>query len=221
MLQFGHVYQPRSPVASRARCFDHSSEEVAVNAPATAVVTRLICVLPMLLLDTLSMLPQALKVLDTYCANVQRQGSGRIQNKAAYLMSLIQSSKLGPAAGTPGSVQRLIERLSPAVRRAVDAVFDPVVDRVVLEDRALMELLAKVPEEQVRHTDTYSKSSSTTNTNVLSSPCADTVEAYNAARVEEIWTTIISSSVYCGTRRFCTEAPAARRCTRIRAAQPG
>lgn len=98
--------------------------------------------------------PQALKVLDTYCANVQRQGSGRIQNKAAYLMSLIQSSKLGPAAGTPGSAQRLIERLSPPVRRAVDAVFDPVVDRVVLEDRALMELLAKVPEEQVRSTST-------------------------------------------------------------------
>lgn len=97
---------------------------------------------------------QALKVLDTYCANVQRQGSGRIQNKAAYLMSLIQSSKLGPAAGTPGSAQRLIERLSPPVRRAVDAVFDPVVDRVVLEDRALMELLAKVPEEQVRSTST-------------------------------------------------------------------
>lgn len=98
---------------------------------------------------------QALKVLDTYCANVQRQGSGRIQNKAAYLMSLIQSSKLGPAAGTPGSAQRLIERLSPPVRRAVDAVFDPVVDRVVLEDRALMELLAKVPEEQVRYTSIH------------------------------------------------------------------
>ena len=70
-------------------------------------------------------------------------------------MSLIQSSKLGPAAGTPGSAQRLIERLSPPVRRAVDAVFDPVVDRVVLEDRALMELLAKVPEEQVRSSIIY------------------------------------------------------------------
>lgn len=88
-------------------------------------------------------------MLDTYCQNVQRQGSSRIQNKAAYLMSLIQSYKLGPSSGTPGSAQRLIERLSPAVRRAVDGVFDPVVDRVVLEDRALMELLAKVPEEQV------------------------------------------------------------------------
>lgn len=93
---------------------------------------------------------QAIKVLETYCANVQRQGSGRIQNKAAYLMSLIQSYKLGPSSGNPGSAQRLVERLSPAVRRAVEGVFDPVVDRVVLEDRALMELLAKVPEEQVR-----------------------------------------------------------------------
>lgn len=93
---------------------------------------------------------QALKVLETYWANVQRQGSGRIQNKAAYLMSLIQSYKLGPMPGAPGSAQRLVERLSPAVRRAVEGVFDPVVDRVVLEDRALMELLAKVPEEQVR-----------------------------------------------------------------------
>ena len=93
---------------------------------------------------------QAIKVLDTYCANVQRQGSGRIQNKAAYLMSLIQSYKLGPASGTTGSAQRLMERLSPAVSQAVQAVFDPVVDRVVLEDRALMELLAKVPEDQVR-----------------------------------------------------------------------
>lgn len=65
-------------------------------------------------------------------------------------MSLIQSYKLGPSSGTPGSAQRLVERLSPAVRRAVEGVFDPVVDRVVLEDRALMELLAKVPEEQVR-----------------------------------------------------------------------
>lgn len=65
-------------------------------------------------------------------------------------MSLIQSCKLGPTSGTPGSAQRLIERLSPAVRRSVEGVFDPVVDRVVLEDRALMELLAKVPEEQVR-----------------------------------------------------------------------
>lgn len=64
-------------------------------------------------------------------------------------MSLIQSYKLGPSSGTPGSAQRLVERLSPAVRRAVEGVFDPVVDRVVLEDRALMELLAKVPEEQV------------------------------------------------------------------------
>eukprot|EP00752_Nemacystus_decipiens_P006085 g5492.t1 len=91
---------------------------------------------------------QAIKVLDTYCANVQRQGSGRIQNKAAYLMSLIQSYKLGPASGTTGSAQRLMERLSPAVSQAVQAVFDPVVDRVVLEDRALMELLAKVPEDQ-------------------------------------------------------------------------
>ena len=89
-------------------------------------------------------------MLETYCANVQRQGSGRIQNKAAYLMSLIQSYKLGPSSGNPGSAQRLVERLSPAVRRAVEGVFDPVVDRVVLEDRALMELLAKVPEEQVR-----------------------------------------------------------------------
>lgn len=89
-------------------------------------------------------------MLDTYCANVQRQGSGRIQNKAAYLMSLIQSYKLGPASGTAGSAQRLMERLSPAVSQAVQAVFDPVVDRVVLEDRALMELLAKVPEDQVR-----------------------------------------------------------------------
>lgn len=91
-------------------------------------------------------------MLDTYCSNVQRQGSGRIQNKAAYLMSLIQSYKLGPSSGTPGSAQRLVERLSPPVRRAVEGVFDPVVDRVVLEDRALMELLAKVPEEQVRRT---------------------------------------------------------------------
>lgn len=90
-------------------------------------------------------------MLDTYCANVQRQGSGRIQNKAAYLMSLIQSYKLSPASGTNGSVQRLMERLSPAVSQAVQAVFDPVVDRVVLEDRALMELLAKVPEDQVRY----------------------------------------------------------------------
>lgn len=94
--------------------------------------------------------PQAIKVLDTYCANMQRQGSGRIQNKAAYLMSLIQSYKLGPTSGTTGSAQRLMERLSPAVSQAVQAVFDPVVDRVVLEDRALMELLAKVPEDQVR-----------------------------------------------------------------------
>lgn len=89
-------------------------------------------------------------MLDTYCANVQRQGSGRIQNKAAYLMSLIQSYKLGPASGTTGSAQRLMERLSAPVSQAVQAVFDPVVDRVVLEDRALMELLAKVPEDQVR-----------------------------------------------------------------------
>lgn len=95
---------------------------------------------------------KALKVLDTYSANIQRQGSGRIQNKAAYLMSLIQSYKLGPNSGSPGSAQRLIERLSPPVRRAVEGVFDPVVDRIVLEDRALMELLAKVPEEQVRPT---------------------------------------------------------------------
>ncbi|CBJ29703.1 similar to Ddhd2 protein [Ectocarpus siliculosus] len=92
---------------------------------------------------------QALKVLDTYCANVQRQGSGRIQNKAAYLMSLIQSYKLGPAPGaTAGSAQRLLERLSPPVSQAVQGVFDPVLDRCVYEDRALMELLAKVPEEQ-------------------------------------------------------------------------
>lgn len=96
-------------------------------------------------------------MLDTYCANVQRQGSGRIQNKAAYLMSLIQSYKLGPASGTTGSAQRLMERLSPPVSQAVQAVFHPVVDRVVLEDRALMELLAKVPEEQVRMMD-YSSS---------------------------------------------------------------
>lgn len=65
-------------------------------------------------------------------------------------MSLIQSYKLGPSSGTPGSAQRLVERLSPPVRAAVEGVFDPVLDRVVLEDRALMELLAKVPEEQVR-----------------------------------------------------------------------
>jgi len=95
--------------------------------------------------------PQALRVLDTYCVNVQRQGSGRIQNRAAYLMSLIQSYKLGPANGTSGSAQRLMERLSPPVSQAVQEVFDPVLDRVVLEDRALMELLAKVPEDQVRH----------------------------------------------------------------------
>lgn len=94
---------------------------------------------------------QALRVLDTYCVNVQRQGSGRIQNKAAYLMSLIQSYKLGPANGTTGSAQRLMERLSPPVSQAVQEVFDPALDRVVLEDRALMELLAKVPEDQVRH----------------------------------------------------------------------
>lgn len=90
-------------------------------------------------------------MLDTYCANVQRQGSGRIQNKAAYLMSLIQSYKLGPAPGaTAGSAQRLLERLSPPVSQAVQGVFDPVLDRCVYEDRALMELLAKVPEEQVK-----------------------------------------------------------------------
>lgn len=124
--------------------------------------------------------PQALKVLDTYCANVQRQGSGRIQNKAAYLMSLIQSSKLGPAAGTPGSAQRLIERLSPPVRRAVDAVFDPVVDRVVLEDRALMELLTKVPEEQVRSSTVYHIPWY----NSVYMTCADSGVAWNAARVE-------------------------------------
>lgn len=88
-------------------------------------------------------------MLDTYCANVQRQGTGRIQNKAAYLMSLIQSYKLGPAPGSTGSAQRLMERLSQPVSEAVQAVFDPVVDRCVLEDRALMDLLAKVPEEQV------------------------------------------------------------------------
>ncbi len=93
---------------------------------------------------------QALRVLDTYCVNVQRQGSGRIQNKAAYLMSLIQSYKLGPSNGTTGSAQRLMERLSPPVSQAVQEVFDPVLDRVVLEDRALMELLAKVPEDQAR-----------------------------------------------------------------------
>lgn len=100
------------------------------------------------MIATVSDILKALKVLETYCQNVQRQGSGRIQNKAAYLMSLIQSYKLGPSSGTPGSAQRLVERLSPSVRRAVEGVFDPVVDRVVLEDRALMELLAKVPEEQ-------------------------------------------------------------------------
>ncbi|CAM9705459.1 unnamed protein product [Choristocarpus tenellus] len=90
---------------------------------------------------------QALKVLDTYSANVQRQGSGKIQNKAAYLMSLIQSCKLGLSTTTVSS-QRLVDRMSPVLRRAVEGVFDPVTDRVVLEDRALMELLAKVPEQQ-------------------------------------------------------------------------
>ena len=65
-------------------------------------------------------------------------------------MSLIQSYKTGPASGTAGSAQRLMERLSPSVSQAVQEVFDPVLDRVVLEDRALMELLAKVPEDQVR-----------------------------------------------------------------------
>ncbi len=81
---------------------------------------------------------------------MQRQ-TNKIKSPAGYLMRLIQTAKHG--SGNQGSLapgdDTSISFLSPGIRKLMHEIFNPIIDRVVYEDRPLMGLLAKLPERQI------------------------------------------------------------------------